>query len=86
MKYAIYDMCLNTQERNIVDQKLWNLSKNLNKLMIKSAEHLSWLFNLQRIERWAEEFRNSGRSGFGKEPDSYYLYLLLLYSLFYYLF
>ena len=76
-KYAIYDMCLNTQERNIVDQKLWNLSKNLNKLVIKSAEHLSWLFNLQRIERWAEEFRNSGRSGFGKEPDSYYLYLLL---------
>lgn len=76
-KYAIYDMCLNTQERNIVDQKLWNLSKNLNKLVIKSAEHLSWLFNLQRIERWAEEFRNSGRAGFGKEPDSYYLYLLL---------
>lgn len=72
-----YLMCLNTQERNIVDQKLWNLSKNLNKLVIKSAEHLSWLFNLQRIERWAEEFRNSGRSGFGKEPDSYYLYLLL---------
>lgn len=51
-KYAIYDMCLNTQERNIVDQKLWNLSKNLNKLVIKSAEHLSCLFNLQRIERW----------------------------------